>query len=404
MSRRARAWLSRATARFVYHFGEERDAHGNFIKWVGQPAGACGIARELHFHATGGTNSPLQVSLECSDGSGNVLMKKVQAEPEQEGAPLRWIMNGLTVLNNKGKPVKQYEPSFSEIGFGCEPPPAKGVTPIMYYDAGGRLVRTEMPDGTISRVEFSPWHVNTFDANDTAYDPAPVNPNHSDWYKRRTDPTHPLYATFNTLENHRAAELVKAHADTPAQVHLDSLGREVIAIAHNRVRDVAGVLKDEKYITFTKLDTEGKPLWIRDARGNLVMQYITPAKANNDASNTMPANAIPCYDIAGNLLFQHSMDAGDRWMLMDAAGKPMLAWDMNETPQGNAATRENRIYATDYDKLYRPTAQWLTMADHRYRHPHHGGALRISGYQKPRWHPESAIDSGQDCKLSWPAC
>ena len=34
--------------------------------------------------------------------------------------------------------------------------------------------------------------------------------------------------------------------------------------------------QDEKYLTFTKLDAEGKPLWIRDARKNLVMQYITP--------------------------------------------------------------------------------------------------------------------------------
>jgi RHS repeat-associated protein len=70
---------------------------------------------------------------------------------------------------------------------------------------------------------------------------------------------------------------------------------------------------------------------------------------------------VPCYDIAGNLLFQHSMDAGDRWMINDAAGKPMLAWDMNETPQGTATTRENRVYTTDYDKLHRPTAQWLTI-------------------------------------------
>ncbi len=353
-------WLGHATARFVYHFGEQRNAQGNVSKWADRPAGACGIARELHVHAPGGTASPLQVALECSDGSGNVLMKKVQAEPDSTlpiaDQKLRWVINGLTVLNNKGKPVKQYEPSFSRQGFGCEPPPAEGVTPIIYYDAAGRVMRTEMPDGTYSRVEFSPWHVRTFDANDTAYDPAPVNPNHSDWFRRRTDPTHPLYATFNTLENHRAAELIKAHADTPAQVHLDSLGREVIAIAHNRANGI-----DERYLTFTKLDAEGKPLWIRDARGNLVMQYIAPAKANNDASNTMPANAVPCYDIAGNLLFQNSMDAGDRWMLMDAAGKPMLAWDMTETPQGTVTTREDRVYATDYDKLHRPTAQWLTI-------------------------------------------
>ena len=160
----------------------------------------------------------------------------------------------------------------------------------------------------------------------------------------------------------------------------DSLGRDVIAIAHNRVPSQAPGLAntalpdrpwlDERYLTFTKLDAESKPLWICDARGNLVMQYITPPKSNHTPLYDQPnpdwrpaydmlSNAVPCYDIAGNLLFQHSMDAGDRWMLMDAAGKPMLAWDVNETPQGTATTRESRFYSTDYDKLHRPTAQWL---------------------------------------------
>jgi len=351
----AKTWLGNATAHFVYHFGEERDAQGQFIKWQGRPPGACGIMREIHVHTPGGGNSPLQVTLECSDGSGNVLMKKVQAEPDstlpQAQQKPRWIINGLTVLNNKGKPVKQYEPRFSEQGFGCEEPPAKGVTTIIYYDAAGRVVRTEMPDGTFSRVEFSHWHVKTFDANDTVLD--------SQWYAGRTplDPTQPLprdpvTGEITATPDQRAAWLAAQHANTPAHVYLDSLGREVIAIAHNRTNGV-----DERYVTFTKLDAEGKPLWIRDARGNLVMQYITPAKANNDASDVIPANAVLCYDIAGNLLFQHSMDAGDRWMLMDAAGKPMLAWDIND--KGSGTAQQQRLYRTEYDALHRPTAQWL---------------------------------------------
>src|SRR5262249_15393567 len=123
---------------------------------------------------------------------------------------------------------------------------------------------------------------------------------------------------------------------------------------------------------FTKLDAEGKPLWIRDARRNLVMQYITPAKANNDPSNDFPYRmnaatgkriySVPCYDIAGNLLFQHSMDAGDRWMLNDAAGKPLYAWDANERRESNRSTvMENRRFNTRYDQLHRPTEQWLTV-------------------------------------------
>ena len=137
-------------------------------------------------------------------------------------------------------------------------------------------------------------------------------------------------------------DIAARHAGTPAETHFDSLGREVIAIAHNRTPSYAPRSSntplldrpwiDERILTFTKLDAEGKPLWICDARGNLVMQYITPSQADRTplyddtaarrpAAYELPANAAPCYDIAGNLLFQHSMDAGDRWMLTDAAGQ-----------------------------------------------------------------------------------
>jgi len=350
---KSRRWLANATARFVYHFGETFDSTGKVI-WGTHPARACGIVRERHAaRLAAGEASPLQVSFECSDGGGNVLMKKIQAEPETKGGPLRWIANGKTILNNKGKPVKQYEPYFSQNGHRCEEPREEGVTPIMYYDAPGRLVRTEMPDGSFSRVEFSPWHVKNFDANDTVRD--------SRWYRDRGSPD-PQTTREPTDPGKRSAWLAARHADTPAVTHFDSLGREVIAVAHNRFADANGRLKDEKYVTFTKLDAEGKPLWIRDARGNLVMQYITPAKANNDPGDAMPDNAVPCYDIAGNLLFRHSMDAGDRWMLMDAAGKPMLAWDFNEFRGAHGAViPQKRIFLIDYDALHRPVAHWLTI-------------------------------------------
>src|SRR5207247_1276829 len=138
-------------------------------------------------------------------------------------------------------------------------------TPVIYYDAVGRTVRTESPDGSFSRVDFSPWHVRTFDQNDTVRE--------SKWYADRNppDPDKPLprdLITGNPLVTlgQRAAWLAAQHAGTPTLTILDSLAREVVSIAHNRVRNEAGGLKDEKYLTFTKLDAEGKPLWIRDAR------------------------------------------------------------------------------------------------------------------------------------------
>jgi len=47
-------------------------------------AAACAIQRERRTRDVDedpGHQNPLQVTLECSDGSGSVLMKKVQAEP-----------------------------------------------------------------------------------------------------------------------------------------------------------------------------------------------------------------------------------------------------------------------------------------------------------------------------------
>jgi RHS repeat-associated protein len=338
-------WLCNATARHIYYFGEVEEklpAGGTAIRWGQHPACACGILRERHLsQLVPGEKSPLQAAFEYSDGRGSVLVTKVQAEPAKPGQPMRWVASGKTILNNKGKPVKQYEPCFSVDAFGqpnhrYEEPKEEGVTPVIYYDAVGRTIRTEMPDGSYSRVEFSPWHVGTFDPNDTVKEPE------NTWFARKS---------AGTPEEKRAAQLAAEHADTPALTVLDSLGREVISIAHNRVKDTAGALKDGKYLSFTKLDPEGKPLWIRDARKNLVMQYITPPVPNNQAADPVTGFAS-CYDIAGNLLFQHSMDASDRWMLNDAAGKPMLAWD-----------NRGHTFRTDYDQLHRPVGSLVKGAD-----------------------------------------
>ena len=365
--------LGNATTRCLYHFGEEIK-NGKTV-FASRPSGACTIAREQHVaQLEQDSRSRLQIAFECSDGSGSVLLKRNQAEPESAGGPLRWIVNGKTVFNNKGKPVKQYEPYFSQQST-CRAEGDKqeeaGVTPLMYYDALERLIRTEMPDGTLTRVEYSLWQVKTFDANDTAVE--------SQWYRERNPPPpeaplprDPITGQLTVSPEQRAAWLVAQHFNTPVVTIVDSLGRNAITIAHNRVKDPSGShvfggenYRDERYFTFTKLDAEGKPLWIRDARGNLVMQYITPTKPTrraDDPTENVPARSVPCYDIAGNLLFQHSMDAGDRWMLSDAAGKPAFAWDFNQQQDdAGTVTGEARLFVTRYDELHRPIERWLTI-------------------------------------------
>ena len=64
----------------------------------------------------------------------------------------RWVGSGRTVLNNKGKPVKQYEPYFSSV-FEYETEVElleTRVTSVITYDGLGRVIRTDQPDGSLS--------------------------------------------------------------------------------------------------------------------------------------------------------------------------------------------------------------------------------------------------------------
>src|SRR6185436_19108704 len=141
--------LGNASTRFLYHFGEKIE-NGKTV-WGDRRSGACAIVREQHVAdieklrlTDPVSKSPLQIAFECSDGHGTVLMKRSQAEPEHAGGPLRWIVSGKTIPQNKGKPVKQYEPYFSVRPVCCSEDDEHeevGVTPVMYYDAVGRLIR-----------------------------------------------------------------------------------------------------------------------------------------------------------------------------------------------------------------------------------------------------------------------
>jgi len=321
--------LQHATARFVYDF----DAYKN----TGKPVVVASIVREEHFQKN--NNSPVQISFEYSNGLGQVVMKKAQAEPGLAKQvtvnpddtytisgietstlipkQLRWIGNGRTVLNNKGKAVKQYEPYFSvthqfeDVKELVE----TGVTPILYYDAMGRLIKTEMPDGTFSKTEFDAWKQSIYDPNDTILE--------SSWYHNRTNRLIDAELIAEGKDPGRekmAADKAARHDDTPNTQHSDTLGRPVLSVEHNKniITDA-----DEFYYTRVHLDIEGNLRSVTDARNNVVMQYK--------------------YDMLGNRAYQNSMDAGQRWLLINILGNPLRTWD-----------ERNHEFQYFYDILHRP--------------------------------------------------
>jgi hypothetical protein len=223
--------------------GEEPGIPGQIIEydehaWVENrgPVSARVRVREV----AGDAGSRMQESTVFSDGFGRELLTKTRCEPDPEDAETpRWIGTGRTVYNNKGLAVKKYEPYFSTSGgYDAETDDVlsmHGVTPVIHYDPMGRAVRTDMPDGTFTRVEFDAWSETHLDAND--------NVEGSAWAEARAE----LGST-----DPRAIALTKAlvHKNTPTIIHADALGRPVAVVA----LPATTTLEDPRCVTRVELD------------------------------------------------------------------------------------------------------------------------------------------------------
>jgi RHS repeat-associated protein len=389
--------LGRATTRLVYDlFAYQRTKD----QPDPQPAVVYTLARETHDSdpvPAGGLK--IQHSFSYSDGFGREIQKKIQAEPEplvadESVVSPRWVGSGWTIFNNKGKPVRQYEPFFTDthrFEFGV----LVGVSPILFYDPVERVVATLNPNHTYEKVVFDSWRQATWDVNDTVSVADPKTDTDvgdffsrlasseylPTWHALRTDPAHALKANqrwpdLKTRDAEKsAAEKAAVHAATPTVAHTDSLGRVFLTVAHNKFKYSDSPLTDppveEFHRTRVLFDIEGNQRKVVDALidlnvvddpGRVVMCYAYsiagPAKNQKEA--------------AANRIHQASMEAGERWMLNDVAGKPIHAWDSR-----------GHEFHTAYDPLRRPTDSFLRGA---------GGEVVIGRtvYGESRLNPEAS--------------
>lgn len=241
-----------------------------------------------------------------SDGLGRIALTKHCAEPgpapqrdgdgalvhDEQGvlvlgeSATRWVGSGRVVYDNKGNPVKAYEPYFdSGPRYNDESELREwGVTAITRYDPLGRAIRIDLPNGTFRTVKFDAWRSVDSDENDTVLASA--------WYTARSSgATGPQEAD--------AAAKAAGHAGTPSIADLDPLGR---AFRHAADNGAAGT-----YVTAQELDVDGRAVTTTDALGRVVLR--------ND------------FDLAGAVIHSASVDSGERWLLYDAAGRTSRGWD-----------------------------------------------------------------------------
>lgn len=341
LTAQAQALIRNAGTRYLYDLHRFASSDGTL------PAVVASVLREQH--AAVSATSPVLITFEYSSGLGTVAMSKAQAEPGLAKRPvvlsddsvtiedvdtraldpvqLRWLGSGRDVLNNKGKPVKAYEPYFSITPrFESHRELVEsGVSPVTTYDPVGRVVRVDYPDGTILRKDHASWRSALWDRNDTVLESA--------WYDRRAHrriDAELIAAGKDPVREAEAATRSAQHAATPETSYFDALGRPILQVQHNGLDPASQPIL---YRTYSRRDVQGRVIDVTDARGNVAVSYR--------------------YDLTGRMVYQHSMDGGSRWQLSDITDQPLRSWD----------DRGHELTFRYDDPLHRPTATRVAGGD-----------------------------------------
>ena len=310
--------LARATTRKVYDpFAYYRTRN----EAAPQPTVVYSLAREMHDADLDPAElMKIQHQFAYSDGFGREIQNKIRA-PVQ-----RWIGSGWTIFDNKGNPVRRYEPFFATT-HRFERDVQAGVSSVLFYDPVGRVVATLHPEHTWEKVVFDAWRQESWDVNDTVLLDPGADADVAAYFQKL--PSSQYLPTWHAQraggglgpQEQDAANKAAFHAATPSITHADPLGRAFLTLAQNRFERNATTV-EETYATRFLFDIQGNPLQISDAQDRIVVRSR--------------------YDIPGTSVRQKSMEAGERWTLNDVAGKPIRLWDSR-----------NHEFHTTYDPLRR---------------------------------------------------
>ena len=262
----------------------------------------------------------------------------------------RWVGSGWSIFNNKGKPIRAYEPFFTATQ-AFEFDRREGASTVTFYDPPGRKVAMLHPDATWEKVVFDEWQQTTWDVNDTVAESDPrTDPDVGayfqqalgggpdafvSWRDRRIGGTFGKTAAAQAA-NKDAAKKAESHARTPSVVHFDALGRTCLTVGDGG--------RGNRVATRTALDTEGKPLARFDPLGRRAFEHCQRRPSGEP-------RYLAGHDLVGNEIYRTDMDGGPRRTLVDVSGKLIRSWDA----RGHA-------FRVVYDRLRRPTHRYVRTA------------------------------------------
>jgi RHS repeat-associated protein len=294
-----------------------------------------GLGNEIMAKANVADGLAWTTSPNPSEGGGQAPSNSPEGgEPIQVQSTNRWLASGKTILNNKGLAVRQYEPWFSDnpdYEFD-DRLSMYGVTPVMHYDPLGRLIQTDLPDGTTTKVEFDVWQQKNYDQNDCDINSLHYNTPQildmdvlgrvfqtTDLLTSPPAPSPPPPSGLPPKGEEEGKELFGGGAIPTSAVIPNGASAEWWNLLQNRDANPNIVT------THNKLDITGRILTVTDALNREATQNRFGLSEQNQ-------------------VYVENIDSGKRCLLNDTAGKPIRKWDERE-----------HEFAFTYDELQRLT-------------------------------------------------
>lgn len=281
--------LGQATWRSIYHPRAYYDslAIARSSPW---PVWSCVLSRQRHVSQEAGSASPVEIAIVYTDGfSEEGQSARLAASTPQ----VSWLLSGKRELNNKGKPVREFEPFFADTHhFQWS---RHGVARTLFYDALERVVGILHPDHSWEKTRFGAWSQEIWDRNDTSLlNPAadsdlggffqrlPAPDYLPNWYQLQNSES----KSENTTRIYCARKIgaqVARQAGTPQLVFLDSQGHPFLRIADNRSTPTGDTSPDssnpprplhpEMFHTQTRFDVEDNQQRVIDPLGRTIMRW-----------------------------------------------------------------------------------------------------------------------------------
>ena len=300
------------------------------------------------------TKPAIQKHIVYSDGFGRVLQSKAYLDDSEEP---NWVTSGAVRYDNKGQPIKQFEPYFT-AGYDYEEKQF-GVATTVFYGGLGEKLLSLSPEGFINKIlagnlngpqtppptysgwlnqklyspekGFQPcvWSSLAFDADDTSAE---------------SDYTPKADADVDAAAFAKA----KVFANTPVQTLSGSTGHVVQGCQLN-------VSTDETNAQYSQYNIWGQELSSADQRlhANGLFNFTTSYNLLNIATMVDSADAgkrWTLHDVVGNIIYQRDSRLTETYQHYDVLHRPITTFVKNTTTDKTSPLYQlhNRVKKISY--------------------------------------------------------